>query len=62
MKTQRAIQHFGSRSALASALDIKPSAVSQWGDVVPIRRQYELEILTGGKLKARRSRNLKPAA
>lgn len=52
MKTQDAIKHFGSGRKLAAALGIWPTAVSQWGDKVPPRRAYELERLTGGKLKA----------
>lgn len=61
MKTSKAIQHYGSRSALADALGISVAAISQWGEVVPVRRQWELEYLTGGKLKASKKR-LKPAA
>lgn len=53
MTKSDAINHFGSAAALAEALGIKPAAVSQWrDDHVPIRRQYELERLTGGKLRA----------
>ncbi|WP_129141497.1 Cro/CI family transcriptional regulator [Modicisalibacter coralii] len=52
MKTKAAIEHFGTASAVARALGITPHAVIQWGDVVPIRRQYELERITKGELKA----------
>jgi DNA-binding transcriptional regulator YdaS (Cro superfamily) len=61
MKTSTALRHFGSRTALAGALGISVAAVSQWGETVPPRRQYELEHITNGKLKASRKR-LKPAA
>lgn len=48
----RLIEHFGSRAALAKALGINRQAVYQW-DVVPPARAYQIEVLTGGKIKAR---------
>jgi DNA-binding transcriptional regulator YdaS (Cro superfamily) len=52
VKTEDAIQHFGSAAKLARALGIWKTAVSQWGDEVPPRRAFELERLTDGVLKA----------
>lgn len=52
MDVATAAAHFGSRTRLASALGISPAAVSQWGSIVPTLRQYQLERLTGGALKA----------
>ncbi|WP_406568202.1 Cro/CI family transcriptional regulator [Aeromonas caviae] len=52
MKTESAVKHFGSKAALADALGIKRSAVSQWGDTIPQGRAYQIEVLTGGALKA----------
>ncbi|MAX33695.1 MAG: Cro/Cl family transcriptional regulator [Halomonadaceae bacterium] len=53
MKTADAIQYFGGKKKdLAKALGLSPSAITQWGDSVPPLRQYELERITGGKLKA----------
>jgi DNA-binding transcriptional regulator YdaS (Cro superfamily) len=52
MKTQDAADFFGSRSKLASALHIFPSAISQWGETVPLVRQYQIQVLSKGKLKA----------
>lgn len=49
-KTQ-AIEHFGSISALAKALKVTYEAVRQW-DGVPELRQYQIERLTNGALKA----------
>lgn len=49
-KTQ-AIQHFGSVSALAKALNVTYEAVRQWGGV-PELRQYQIERITQGALKA----------
>jgi hypothetical protein len=53
MRTKTAIDHFGGKpSELAKALGISPSAVSQWGDVVPELRQLQLEKITNGALTA----------
>lgn len=52
MKTQDAILHFGSREALAAALSIDRSATYHWGDTVPLPRQYQLQVITDGKLVA----------
>lgn len=53
MKTEDAIKHFGGKKIeLARALKISPSAVTMWGDDVPLLRQYQLERITDGALKA----------
>lgn len=52
MKTELAIDYFGSKAAIADALGIKKSAVSQWGETIPRGRAYQIEVLTGGQLKA----------
>ena len=52
MKRQTAIDYYGSIPKLAQALKITYEAVRQWGDEVPELRQYQLEKLTNGKLKA----------
>lgn len=52
MKTQTAADHFGSKKKLAIALGISPSAVTMWGNEVPELRQYQLEKITKGALKA----------
>lgn len=52
MKTQSAVDFFGSKKKLAEALGITPSAVTMWGGDVPVLRQYQLEHLTAGALKA----------
>lgn len=52
MKTQDAIDYYGSRDALADALGIDRSATHHWGDDVPELRQYQLQVLTGGTLVA----------
>lgn len=52
MKTTEAAAFFGSKKKLADALLINPSAVTQWGELVPESRQYQIQVLTKGKLKA----------
>lgn len=47
-----AIQHFGSRRALADALGLTVMAIHQWENrQVPAERAVEIEILSGGKIK-----------
>lgn len=58
MTKQQAIAHYGSISALAKALGTTYEAVRQWGAEIPPLRQYQIEVLTEGALKA----DQKPAA
>lgn len=51
MTKAEAVQHFGGVAPLADVLGIRYQAVQQW-DEIPMRRQYEIERLTGGKLIA----------
>lgn len=52
MYTKDAVTYFKGKARLAAALHITPSAVSQWGTRIPMLRQYELQVITAGKLKA----------
>lgn len=52
MKKADAINYFGSAAELARKLNISEAAVSQWGDTTPQGRAYQIEVLTGGALKA----------
>jgi DNA-binding transcriptional regulator YdaS (Cro superfamily) len=52
MRTEDAIEHFGSQAALARALGIRPPSIADWGDDVPPLRQLQLERLTKGELRA----------
>ena len=52
MKTQDAIDHYGGIRQLAEVLKTWPQTIYQWGEFPPMGRQYELQIKTGGKLKA----------
>lgn len=57
MNMNEAIKHFGSKTKLAAALGINPSAVTQWGETVPESRQYQIQVMTKGKLKASSSKS-----
>ncbi|ATR83039.1 Cro/Cl family transcriptional regulator [Pseudomonas sp. HLS-6] len=52
MTKNQAIQHFGSISVLAKALGVTYEAIRQWGEV-PELRQYQIERITKGALKAK---------
>ncbi len=52
MTTKEAINYFGTIKALASAIGIWPHAVYKWGDRPPLPRQYQIEVITKGALKA----------
>lgn len=52
MKTADAIKHFGGANELAAALGVTRQAVSQWGEQMPVGRAYQVQVLTGGKLRA----------
>lgn len=54
MKKSEVVEHFGSASKVAKALNITRMAVSAWPEIVPIQRQYELEHITKGALKAKK--------
>lgn len=58
MKASDVITHFGGIPEAAKALGVTRSAVWQWlerkGDSVPENRQYQVEVVTGGALKADR--------
>lgn len=48
-------KHFGSLDAIAQSLGITRSAVSQWPERVPRGAAYELQYITGGKLRVKAS-------
>lgn len=52
VKTKDAIEYFGGTKKLAEALEIWPHVIYRWGEFPPMARQYEIEVKTGGKLKA----------
>lgn len=56
MNPQQVVEHFGGVTAAATALGIKPPSVSGWIEKgeVPIDRQCQIEVITGGRLVADR--------
>ena len=52
MTTQEAIDFFGGQRKMAEALKITTQATFQWGERPPMLRQFEIERISGGKLKA----------
>jgi DNA-binding transcriptional regulator YdaS (Cro superfamily) len=54
MSPSQAIEHFGSQQAVADALAISQPAVARWleREEIPAGRQAQLQIITGGKLRA----------
>jgi len=62
MKTKDVIAYFGSQQAVANVCEIHKSAVSQWGEIVPRLRAYQIERLTNGALTVDDSEYSKPKA
>lgn len=52
MNTRDAVAHFGGVIRLAEALGIGRAAVYQWGERPPLDRQCQIEVMTGGALRA----------
>ena len=50
MKKSDAVDYFGSQRKLAAALGISQPAVSQWGEQVPERFAYRLQLMTENAL------------
>ncbi|QHC09876.1 Cro/Cl family transcriptional regulator [Aeromonas veronii] len=52
MRKHDVVTFFGGVDKTAKALGITHVAVSKWGETIPQGRAYQIEVLTGGKLKA----------
>ena len=53
MNFQELIEHFGTQAKAAKAIGTSAQVVSAWKkNGIPIGRQYEIQFLTGGKLRA----------
>jgi hypothetical protein len=54
MSPSEALAHFRSKAEIARVLGIRASSVVEWFDanVIPEGRQYQLEIASGGLLRA----------
>lgn len=56
MLTKEAIKYYGTVKLLADAIGTWPHAVYKWGERPPMARQYQIEVLTKGALKADESK------
>jgi len=61
LTTEEAARHYGSVAKLAESLGISTQAVYKWHGDVPAARAYQLQILTGGLLQARKSEKVRRA-
>jgi len=52
MTKKDVLKHFGGVTRTAEALGCSHVAVSRWKESPPKGRQYEIQVLTGGVLKA----------
>ena len=50
MRTQEAVDFFGSVSSVASVLGLTRDAVYKWGEYPPNETQYKIMVLSGGRL------------
>jgi DNA-binding transcriptional regulator YdaS (Cro superfamily) len=51
MRKQDVISHFGTLTAVATALEISVAAVSQWPAIIPEGAAYKVESVTEGELR-----------
>ncbi len=51
MTKRDAIKFFGNKNRLANALSIHRSAVTRWGERVPLRQAMKLAMMTNHKLR-----------
>lgn len=61
MKKADVLDHFGGVTKTAIALGINKATVSCWGETVPQGRAFQIEVMTGGKLKSRSTQPLPSA-
>lgn len=54
MTTEQVLAHYGNQMKVAGILNISRQAVNGWGERPPLPKQYELEVKSGGALKADR--------
>lgn len=52
MNKTEVLDFFGGVAKTAKALGIAQASVSVWSDTIPMGRAYQIEVLTGGQLKA----------
>ena len=50
MKTADVIKHYGSIKKASQKLDIFPQTIYAWGDTVPDKMSYKIQVLTNNVL------------
>ena len=55
MTTKEAVLHYETPANLAAALGITVHAIYQWGEKPPFLRQYQIELVSDGALKAEKN-------
>ena len=55
MKTSEALHYFGGLKKLADAIGVWPQYIYSWKEHPPMGRQYQIEVITKGQLKANSS-------
>lgn len=60
MQITELIEYYGSSGEVARAVEVSKQAVSKWTvqGFIPFNTQYRIEVLTDGKLKADRNKNI----
>lgn len=56
------ISHYGSQAQAARALGVPRQSVWQWKQAIPLGRQFQIELATGGALRADKPANAEEAA
>lgn len=51
MLKKMVVKYFDTQEKLATTLNIKQGAVSQWGEIIPEKQAMRLERITNGALK-----------
>jgi transcriptional repressor of cell division inhibition gene dicB len=52
VKTNDVIKFWGTAANASRALGISPESILQWGEEVPKLRQFQVEVLSAGMLRA----------
>lgn len=61
MRKQDVVKHFGSQKAVAEALGVSEAAISAWDEEIPRGRAFELQVITGGKLRVNDRQERRPS-
>lgn len=51
MRKSDVVEHFGTLTKIAEVLDIGLSSVSEWDEIIPQGRAYQIQVITAGMLK-----------